>query len=179
MIKIRRYIFFNIIKWKIIGDTDFPKKCILIAAPHTHWVDFFIAIFARSLFKQKKVSFIGKKELFKFPLKYFLEWLGGMPVNRGSNSNSVDSIVEIFNKNKTFILGISPEGTRKKVNKWKTGFYYIAKGANVPIVMATLDFGNKQIKISKAYTLSEDMDADFKYFHAFFSHVKGKNPENF
>ena len=90
MIKIRRFIFFKIFKWKIIGDTDFPKKCVLIAAPHTHWIDFFLAIFARSLFVQTNVSFIGKKELFKFPLNYFLKWLGGMPVDRGSHSNSVD-----------------------------------------------------------------------------------------
>ena len=71
MIKIRRFIFYKILNWKIIGDTNFPKKCVIIAAPHTHWIDFFIAIFARSLFKKKNVSFIGKKELFKFPLKYF------------------------------------------------------------------------------------------------------------
>jgi|TARA_Y100000389_G_scaffold101526_1_gene98324 1-acyl-sn-glycerol-3-phosphate acyltransferase len=177
MIKIRRYIFFNIIKWKIVGDTDFPKKCIIIAAPHTHWIDFFIAIFARSLFKKKNVSFIGKKELFKFPLKYFLKWLGGIPVNRGSNSNSVDSIVEIFNQNNTFILGISPEGTRKKVDKWKTGFYYIAKKANVPVISVALDFENKQIVISKPFNLTEDINEDINHLRSFFKGVKGKIPE--
>ena len=177
MIKIRRYIFFNIIKWKIVGDTDFPKKCIIIAAPHTHWIDFFIAIFARSLFKQTHVSFIGKKELFKFPLKYFLKWLGGMPVNRGSNSNSVDSIVEIFNQNNTLILGISPEGTRKKVNKWKTGFYYIAKKANVPVICAALDFENKQILISKPFNLTQNIDEDINQLRNFFKGVKGKVSE--
>ncbi len=177
MIKIRRYIFFNIIKWKIVGDTDFPKKCIIIAAPHTHWIDFFIAIFARSLFKKKNVSFIGKKELFKFPLKYFLKWLGGIPVNRGSNSNSVDSIVEIFNQNNTFILGISPEGTRKKVDKWKTGFYYIAKKANVPVISVALDFENKQIVISKPFNLTQDINEDINHLKSFFKGVKGKIPE--
>ena len=178
MIKIRKYIFFNIIRWKIVGDTDFPKKCVIIAAPHTHWIDFFIAIFARSLFKQKKVSFIGKKELFKFPLNYFLKWLGGMPVNRGSNSNSVDSIVEIFNQNDTFILGISPEGTRKKVDKWKTGFYYIAKKAKVPVITAALDFENKQIKISKPFNLTDNINKDINYLRSFYSGVKGKIPEH-
>jgi len=85
MKKIREYIFYNLLKWKIVGDTNFVKKCIIIAAPHTHWSDFFIAIFARSLFDNKNVYFIGKKELFTFPLKYFMNWLGGMPVNRNSN----------------------------------------------------------------------------------------------
>ena len=177
MIKIRRFIFFKIFKWKIIGDTDFPKKCVLIAAPHTHWIDFFLAIFARSLFVQKNVSFIGKKELFKFPLNYFLKWLGGMPVDRGSHSNSVDSIAEIFNKKETFILGISPEGTRKKVDKWRTGFYYIAKKTKVPIVSAALDFENKKILISKPYHLTNDIEKDMINLQSFFEGVKGKIPE--
>lgn len=177
MIKIRRYIFFKILKWKIIGDTNFPRKCIVIAAPHTHWIDFFLAIFARSLFVQKNVSFIGKKELFKFPLNYFLKWLGGMPVDRGSHSNSVDSIAEIFNKKETFILGISPEGTRKKVDKWKTGFYYIAKKTKVPIVSAALDFENKKILISKPYHLTNDIEKDMINLKSFFEGIKGKIPE--
>lgn len=100
-----------------------------------------------------------------------------MPVNRGSNSNSVDSIVEIFNKNETFILGISPEGTRKKVNKWKTGFYYIAKKAKVPIICAALDFENKQILISKPFDLTDDINEDISHLKSFFKGVKGKIPE--
>ena len=78
-----------------------------------------------------------------------------------------------------FRLGLSPEGTRKKVDKWKTGFYYIAKGAQVPIVMATLDFGKKQIQISEAYYTTDNMEADFKHFHDFFKNVQGRNPELF
>ena len=102
MKKIREYIFYNVLKWKIVGDTNFAKKCIIIAAPHTHWSDFFIAIFARSLFDNKNVYFIGKKELFAFPLKYFMNWLGGMPVNRNSNSYSValdfeNKQIKVFN----------------------------------------------------------------------------------
>jgi len=177
MIKIRRFIFYKILNWKIIGDTNFPKKCIIIAAPHTHWIDFFIAIFARSLFKKKNVSFIGKKELFKFPLKYFLKWLGGIPVDRGSYSNTVDSIAQIFNQKDTFILGISPEGTRKKVDKWKTGFYYIAKKTKVPVICAALDFKNKKIIISKPYQLTKDIDKDIHELRSFFNGIKGKIPE--
>ena len=177
MLKIRKFIFFKILKWKIKGNSDFPKKCVIIAAPHTHWVDFFIAIFARSLFEQKNISFIGKKELFKFPLKYFLEWLGGFPVNRGSNSNSVDTISNLFKEKETFILGISPEGTRKKVDKWKTGFYYIAKKANVPVCPVGLDFENKTIIISKPYYLTESIDNDIDYLRNFYSGMKGKIPE--
>jgi 1-acyl-sn-glycerol-3-phosphate acyltransferase len=89
----------------------------------------------------------------------------------------VEAIVELFNSKDEFRLGLSPEGTRKKVDTWKTGFYFIAKGAKVPIVMATLDFGNKQIKISEPYYTSENMEKDFEVFRDFYRNVKGKNPE--
>ena len=89
----------------------------------------------------------------------------------------VDAIVQIFENKKEFRLGISPEGTRKKVAAWKTGFYYIAKGAKVPIVMATLDFENKQIKFSEPYDTTNDKEKDFKHFNAFFKGVKGKHSE--
>ncbi|MBT4779732.1 MAG: 1-acyl-sn-glycerol-3-phosphate acyltransferase [Polaribacter sp.] len=173
------FILFRLLGWKIIND--FPqdiKKYVVIAAPHTSWMDFPIAILSRMTLGTM-VNFIGKGSLFKGPFGFLFRLLGGTPVDRSQNNNLVDSIVQLFNSKEEFRLGLSPEGTRKKVAKWKTGFYYIAKGANVPIVMATLDFGNKQIKISKAYTLTEDMDTDFKHFHAFFSDVKGKNPEQF
>ena len=173
------FILYRLLGWKIIND--FPqdiKKYVVIAAPHTSWMDFPIAILSRMALGTM-VNFIGKGSLFKGPFGFLFRLLGGTPVDRSQNNNLVDSIVQLFNSKEEFRLGLSPEGTRKKVAKWKTGFYYIAKGANVPIVMATLDFGNKQIKISKAYTLTEDMDTDFKHFHAFFSDVKGKNPEQF
>lgn len=173
------FILFRLLGWKIIND--FPqdiKKYVVIAAPHTSWMDFPIAILSRMTLGTM-VNFIGKGSLFKGPFGFLFRLLGGTPVDRSRNNNLVDSIVQLFNSKEEFRLALSPEGTRKKVAKWKTGFYYIAKGANVPIVMATLDFGNKQIKISKAYTLSEDMDTDFKHFHAFFSDVKGKNPDQF
>ena len=86
-------------------------------------------------------------------------------------------IVDIFNQKNTFILGISPEGTRKKVNKWKTGFYYIAKKANVPIISAALDFENKQIVISKPFDLTDDINEDINYLKSLFKGVKGKIPE--
>jgi 1-acyl-sn-glycerol-3-phosphate acyltransferase len=173
------FILFRLLGWKRIND--FPqeiKKYVVIAAPHTSWMDFPIAILAR-MSSGTMVNFIGKGSLFKGPFGFIFRLLGGTPVDRSQNNNLVDSIVQLFNTKEEFRLGLSPEGTRKKVAKWKTGFYYIAKGANVPIVMATLDFGKKQIKISKPYTTTHDMEEDFKNFHAFFSNVQGKNPDQF
>ncbi len=174
-----RFIFCTLMGWKYAGA--FPahlKKYVIIAAPHTSWVDFPIAILARNASGQK-INFIGKDSLFKGPFGWFFKGLGGAPVDRSQNNNLVDAIVDIFNSREQFRLGLSPEGTRKKVEKWKTGFYYIAKGAGVPVVMATLDFGKKQIKISEPYHPTDDKEKDFEYFHSFFDGVQGKKPELF
>ena len=177
MKNIARFILFTILGWKFEGD--FPKdlkKYVVIAAPHTSWVDFPIAILSR-MASGVMVNFIGKASLFKGPFGFFFRGLGGTPVDRSKSKNLVDAIVQIFNTKEEFRLGLSPEGTRKKVTEWKTGFYYIAKGANVPIVMATLDFENKKIKFSQPFYTTADKDKDFKFLRGFFLNVKGKNPE--
>lgn len=172
-----RFILFRILGWKM--DTNFPthlKKYVVIAAPHTSWVDFPIAILAR-MSSGIMINYIGKDSLFKGPFGFFFRALGGTPVDRTKNNKLVDAIIELFNSKDEFRLGLSPEGTRKKVDIWKTGFYFIAKGAKVPVVMATLDFGNKQIKISEPYYTTENMEKDFEVFRGFYRDVKGKNPE--
>lgn len=171
------FILFRLLGWRIIND--FPqdiKKYVVIAAPHTSWIDFPIAILAR-MSSGTMVNFIGKGSLFKGPFGFIFRLLGGTPVDRSKNNNLVDSIVALFNSKEEFRLGLSPEGTRKKVAKWKTGFYYIAKGAKVPILMATLDFENKQIKFSEPYDTTDDKEKDFKHFDNFFKGVKGKHSE--
>jgi 1-acyl-sn-glycerol-3-phosphate acyltransferase len=175
---IAQFILNFILGWKIING--FPKldKFILIAAPHTSWQDFPIGIlanFATSL----NANFIGKDSLFKPPFGFVFRWLGGAPVDRSKNNRLVQGIIDIYNSKDRFILGMSPEGTRKKVKNWKTGFYYIAKGANVPIVMVALDYKNKKLVISDPYYLTDDMEYDFNYFHNYFKGIEGKNPQLF
>ncbi len=176
---ISKFIFKTILGWKLVGD--FPKdikKYVVIAAPHTSWQDFPIGILARNT-SGIKINFIGKDSLFKGPFGFIFRSLGGTPVDRSKSNNLVDAIVDVFNSKEEFRLALSPEGTRKKVDKWKTGFYYIAKGANVPIVMATLDFENKQVKFSEPYYTTDDKEKDFKYFKAFYKDVQGKKPDQF
>lgn len=171
------FILFSILGWKM--DTNFPiniKKYVVIAAPHTSWVDFPIAILSR-MSSGIMIHYIGKDSLFRAPFGFFFRAFGGTPVDRSKKNKLVDAIIDIFNSKTEFRLALSPEGTRKKVERWKTGFYFIAKGANVPIVMVTLDFGNKQIKISEPYHTTDDMDRDFQVFSSFYENVKGKNPE--
>lgn len=165
--------------WKLAND--FPhdlQKYVVIAAPHTSWQDFPVGILARNT-SGIKINFIGKASLFKGPFGFIFKSLGGTPVDRSTSNNLVDAIIDIFNSKEQFRLALSPEGTRKKVNKWKTGFYYIAKGAKVPIVMATLDFGKKEVKISEPYYTTDNKDTDFEHFYSFFDKNMAKKPEQF
>ena len=174
-----KFLLITILGWKIEGN--FPKhlkKYVIIAAPHTHWQDFPLGILVKWI-QQTPINYIGKASLFKPPFGFIFRWLGGTPVNRSESTNKVEAIVNVFNVNENFILALSPEGTRKRIDEWKTGFYYIAKGANVPIVMATLDFGKKVVKIAEPYYLTDSMENDFNHFYIFYKGVKGKIPENF
>ncbi|MDV7188270.1 1-acyl-sn-glycerol-3-phosphate acyltransferase [Lutibacter sp. TH_r2] len=174
-----KFIFHTLFGWKSVGECPkHIKKYIIIGAPHTHWLDFLLGLAIK--FTQKvPANFIGKASLFKPPFGFIFKALGGTPIDRSKSANRVDAIIDVFNKKEQFILALSPEGTRKRVDKWKTGFYHIAKGANVPIVMMTFDFGNKQVKISEPYYLTDNMEVDMKFIHNFYKGVKGKVPEDF
>ena len=173
-----KFIYHKILGWKVTGFSDFEnvKKAVIIAVPHTSWHDFYIGILVRSVIGIK-TSFVGKKSLFKFPYGWFFRWLGGSPVERKSNENQVEAIAKLFEEKEVFRMGMSPEGTRKKVDKWRTGFYYIAKTANVPIVMFTLDFENKTNHFSEPFYPTDDKEADFEFMRSFYKGIKGKVPE--
>lgn len=175
-----KWIYFKLLGWKVVGNTtmskDTVKKAVLIAVPHTSWQDFFIALLLRQVIGIKS-NFIGKKELFVWPFGYYFRSIGGASLDRTPGQNKVQAIASLFEKRDEFRLALSPEGTRKKVEEWKTGFYYIAKAANVPIIMFTLDFENKQNKISEPFYLTDDFEADLKSIKLFFEGVKGKIPE--
>ena len=172
-----KFIYFKILGWKIVGNTNFSKdtvnKAVIIALPHTSWYDFIIAILLRKV-TGVKTNFIAKKELFKWPFGYYFSAVGGKALDRTSGQKKVEAIAELFKQEDEFRLTLAPEGTRKKVEEWKTGFYYIAKAANVPIIMFTLDFKNKQNKISEPFYPTENMIADFKFMKQFYKGVIGK-----
>lgn len=175
-----KIIYFKVLGWQIVGNSNFSKdtvkKAVIIAAPHTSWHDFYIGVLLRSV-TQLKTNFVGKKELFIFPIGWFFRALGGAPINRQSNENKVDAIAKLFCEKAEFRMTLAPEGTRKKVTTWRSGFYYIAKKANVPIIMFTLDFKNKQNKISEPFYPTDDIEADFKFIKNFYKDVKGKVAE--
>jgi 1-acyl-sn-glycerol-3-phosphate acyltransferase len=171
-----KILYFNVLGWKLVGT--FPKldQCVIIIAPHTSWIDFFLGLLVREVM-DIQVNYIGKKSLFDPPFGWFFKWMGGAPIDRSKSSNTVHATAKLFQQRKEFRLALSPEGTRKKVLHWKTGFYFIAKAAEVPIVMVAFDYGTKQVKISDPHFVSDDQETDFKIYRDFFDGVKGKIPE--
>lgn len=170
-------IFCKILGWKIIGNIPPEiKKCVMIVVPHTSWYDFFVGVLARGI-SGLQMNFVAKKELFNFPFGYYFKWMGGAPLNRGKNENKVEAIAKIFNDKEIFRLAIAPEGTRQKVNEWKTGFYYIAKQANVPIIPIAFDYIKREVRYFEPFFPTENKEADFKFLQNIFKDVKGKYPE--
>jgi len=132
MQSISKFILFNVLGWKVVNG--FPKdldKYMVIAGPHTSNWDFPLAILTR-LSQGVMINFIGKKSLFKPPFGFFFKALGGTPVDRSKSKNMVQTLIDVYNSNDKFIFAISPEGTRKRVSTWKTGFLPCSKGCEYP-----------------------------------------------
>lgn len=174
--QLAKFIFFKVMRWKLKGTFPDLEKCVVIVIPHTHWLDFPLGVIVRKVIN-KEINYIGKKGLFKAPYGWFFRWLGGTPVDRSQNTNMVDAVAEVFGKKEVFRFALAPEGTRKKVKALKTGFYYIAKKANVPIAMVAFDFGKKEVKFSEPLWPTDDINQDFKKVRQFFNGVKGRVPE--
>ena len=155
-----KFILNKIIGWRVIGYLPKNEKYIIAVVPHSSYFDLIIAVLIRT-YSGLKIKFIGKKELFNPITSYLFKFLGGIPVDRTKNSNIVDEVVDLFELGKIKILAIAPEGTRKRVEKWKTGFYYIALKAKLPILMVSFDYIRKEVKINNKFYPSGDIDKDF------------------
>lgn len=165
--------------WKAVGSfPDNLKKYVVIVAPHTSGWDFVIGLLFRKALRLEQAKYLGKHQLFKPPFGFFFRWLGGYPVDRTSSHNLVDQVAQIFNDHDEFALALSPEGTRKRVDKLKTGFYNIARKATVPIIMVAFDYRQRQAIISPPFDTTHDQQADFKKILDFFRPIEGKYPEN-
>ena len=171
-------LFLQMQGWKIHGEFPYHlKKCVIAVGPHTSAWDFVVGLAVRSKLKLYHLNFLGKAELFKGRFGFFFRRLGGFPVDRFSNNNVVDQVAEQFKIRDQFVLALSPEGTRKKVDKLRTGFYHIALKTGVPIVLAGLDFGRKEISFSEPFLPTGNMEEDLKKIIHFFADKEGKIPE--
>ena len=141
--------------WKAVNIIPADlKKFIMVVAPHTSSCDVYMGFAFRSVLKLNQLKFIAKQELFKPPFGFLFRWSGGVPVDRFNKNNFVDQVVDMFNNNESFAIALSPEGTRKKVDRLRTGFYHIAKKAKVPIIMLALDFEHNDKSLSRPAPLA-------------------------
>jgi 1-acyl-sn-glycerol-3-phosphate acyltransferase len=172
-----KFIFHTLLGWSIHGRFDKDiLKTVVIVVPHTSWHDFYVGAFTRKILNVQ-INYVGKKELFDSPLGWYFKWMGGEPIDRKSKQNKVEQIVDIFESHDEFRLAIAPEGTRKKVETWKSGFYYIAKSANVPITPVSFDYKTKTVTIGNPFYVTGNYDQDLVKIKQFYKGVVGKVPE--
>lgn len=177
MIKRCSLFVLNFIGWRV-KSSDIPfKKFIIIGAPHTSNWDFPFALLALSALGMK-FSWIGKHTLFKPPFNFFFRYLGGIPVDRSVRLSFIEKMATLFNASEDMKLAIAPEGTRSKKNHWKTGFYYIAMAANVPIALAYINYSKKELGIGPFLTPTGDLEKDFDTIRKFYTDKVGKYTEN-
>jgi 1-acyl-sn-glycerol-3-phosphate acyltransferase len=167
--------YFRLIGWRIQGEIPDIPKFVIIAAPHTSNWDF-VLFLGLAFHLRKDVRYMGKSELFRWPIGGFFRWCGGYPVERSKSQGMVDQMVEAFRTNDRFILLIAPEGTRSKVSEWKTGFYHIAKKVGVPIATGYVDSISRICGTGPVFTLTDDMQADIKNIQSFFAGKVGIHP---
>lgn len=174
---ISRFILW-ITGWKITGHYPTElSKVVIAVAPHTSTWDFPLGILVRSA-GPYKANYVGKHTLFQGPFGFFFRWSGGIPVDRSKNNNFVTATVEAFNREPHMHLVIAPEGTRKKVEKFKTGFYHIARLAGVPICLCKFDFAKKEVFFDpQLFHVTNDEQADIAHIWNYFKGVQGGNPE--
>jgi 1-acyl-sn-glycerol-3-phosphate acyltransferase len=166
----------RLVGWKLTGEFPDIPKYVMIGAPHTSNWDF-VFIMLLMFGKNVRFNWVGKDSLFKGPMGGLYKSLGGVPVRRDERRNFVSQIVDEFNRRKELIIAISPEGTRSATRHWKTGFYYMAIGAGVPILMAYIDYPRKEIGVGPLFEPTGDINADFEIIRQFYKDKKGKYPD--
>lgn len=163
--------------WTLKGSFPYHlTKAVVIVGPHTSAWDFVIGLAFRSRLHLQHVKYLGKDSLFRGPFGFIFRRLGGFPVNRSEKHNMVEQVVQLFNSNERFVLALSPEGTRKKVDRLRTGFYHIARHAGVPIVMIGMDFTKKELSIAEPFLTSTNEAADFERILTFYAGIEGRIP---
>jgi 1-acyl-sn-glycerol-3-phosphate acyltransferase len=168
-------LILRMIGWRVVGQVPDHPKYIWIGAPHTSNWDFMLML-ALGLCLRSKLQFMGKAELFRSPFGFFFYWCGGIPVDRSKSTGMVEQMIKVVQDTDEINLAIAPEGTRDQVNKWKSGFYHIAKGADIPIVLGFVDGKRKVVGVGEIFNLTDDMETDMKNIQAFYAEMEGINP---
>jgi len=168
-------IIFRFAGWKPAGKRPCISRYVIIAAPHTSNCDFLYTV-CLAFILEIKPFILMKASWFHWPVGPFLRWLGAIPVDRSRSTHLVARSIQAFRENPRMVLVVPPAGTRRKVMYWKTGFYHIARGASVPIVLGYLDYRRKVGGIGPVFYPTGNMEADMKIIRAFYADVAGKYP---
>ena len=179
MKKLLSKLFLRIMGWKLVGEVPKEvKKAVLVCAPHTSNWDFPLAL-ASFAIADLKVNYFIKKSWFFFPMNLLFKATGGVPVDRSKNHGFVDSMTLLLKESDEMIVAVPAEGTRSWVSKWKTGFYHIAKSAEVPIIMGYVDFKKNEVGFGPLLNISGDFVKDMAKIQAFFKNKGGKFPSKY
>lgn len=163
--------------WKVTGEIpEGLDKCVMAGGPHTSNWDGFLGIVAARIWGIK-FNFLIKKEAMFFPFGFFLKAIGAISIDRSRSDGTVEQVVQAFQKNEKFYLGVTPEGTRSYQPEWKKGFYFIAKRTGVPILLPFADYIDKEVGLGPTIHPSDDVDADIEKMKAFFRTKRGRHPE--
>lgn len=167
------HVLLRLMGWRVEGEVPNLPKFVIAVAPHTSNWDFVVgaaAMFALDL----RLAFLGKHTIFRWPWGRLLRWMGGIPVDRSSPHGVVGDSVAAFARMERRILAIAPEGTRRHVGQFKSGFLQIARGAGVPVLLASLDYAARVVRLGPAFEPGQDVEADRRRTEAFFAPVRGK-----
>jgi len=163
----------GLLGWRVEGDVPDLPKFVIAVAPHTSNWDFVVGM-ATMFALDLRLTFIGKHTLFRGPFGPVMRWIGGIPVDRSSPHGVVGDAVAAFSQTERRILAIAPQGTRRPVPHFKSGFLHIARGAGVPVVLATLDYGDRVVRLGPTFEVAEDIEAERVRVEAFFAPVQGR-----
>lgn len=168
----------EILGWRVEGTIPDLKRLIVIGAPHTSNWDFVLAM-ASFLGLNLRIRWMAKHRIFKPGITWFMEWLGGIPTDRRNPKMIVDNVARLAEKENGVIIGLTPEGTRKKVEKWKTGFLRIAKSLDCPILMIGVNYVDKIVVIGDLFHPTGDNDSDLQAIRQYYEQFQGKFPSQF
>lgn len=172
------FIYYKVLGWKSVMSFPDYDKYIVCVAPHTtNWDLFMGKLFYGAV--GREAGFMMKKDWFFWPLGPIFRWMGGIPIDRSRRTSTVEQTIRIARESSKFHLAITPEGTRKPNPDWKKGFYYIAMGAEIPIILAGIDYEKKCITAEKVLHPCGDIEKDMREIKLYFKGFKGKHPENF
>ncbi|OGQ93881.1 MAG: hypothetical protein A2284_15525 [Deltaproteobacteria bacterium RIFOXYA12_FULL_61_11] len=169
-------IVLTLLGWRVEGSLPLASKFVLIGAPHTSNWDFILTM-ATTFVLRLHISWLGKASLFRGPLGYLMRRLGGIPIDRSSSHGVVETMYQRFVQSDSLVIAMAPSGTRGKVERWHSGFYWLACKANVPLVLGYMDYARKEMGIGPSFTPTGDIPEDMDRIRTFYATIRGKHPE--